>query len=151
MPEAIFLAPFAKEKAQEIGELSQEQLIQLYLDEVCDVKGDFELKEFTEINPNKFNLNFNYKAQEFDMTEKGTGPLDACINALKKAGFTLVLENYEQYAVEGLDESKEKSKAMSVLQFKHNNQTLTARSVDTSTPQANVRAVFNALNLIYTN
>lgn len=149
MQEAVYLAPFAKTKAEKVGELSINQLIKLYLDKVCNVKGDFEFVDFIEIDKNnKFNLSFKYKGKEFDLIEKGSGPLDACINALKHAGFPLDLIDYEQRAIEDHENTKEKAIAMSVLHFNHDGKTIIARSFDTSTAIANVKAVFNALNLM---
>lgn len=155
MQEAVYLTPFAKQEAEKIGELSINNLIELYLDKVCDVKGDFQFIDFIEIDKNnKFNLSFKYKDKEFDLIEKGSGPLDACINALKHAGFPLDLTNYEQRAIEDVEKSdnlaKEKAIAMSVLHFNHNGKTIIARSFDTSTAIANVKAVFNGLNLMQT-
>lgn len=149
MQEAVYLQPFAKNKAEKVGELSLKQLLKLYFDEICNIKGQFKLNDFNKIGADKFNLSFKFQNKEFDIIEKGSGPLDACINALKKAGFPLELEHYEQHAVEDLENDKEKSKAMSVLHFNHNGKVTIARAIDTSTAQANVQAVFNALNLMH--
>lgn len=149
MQEAVYLTPFAKTEAEKIGELSVKKLIKLYLDKVCDVKGNFQYGDFVKIdNSGKFNLSFKHKGKEFDLIEKGSGPLDACINALKKAGFPLDLTHYEQQAIEDLENTKEKAIAMSILHFNHNGKTIIARSFDKSTAIANVKAVFNALNLM---
>lgn len=148
MQEAVYLQPFAKQKAESVGELSLKQLLRIYFDEICDVTGAFKVGEFTKIADDKFNLNFNHGSEEFDVIVRGSGPLDACINALKKVGFPLELVHYEQHAIEDLENDKEKSKAMSVLHFKHGDETIVARAIHTSTAQANVQAVFNALNLM---
>lgn len=152
MQEAVYLQPFAKTMAERVGELSIEQLLDVYFNEICNIQGAFKLVEFNKIGVDKFNLSFKHNDEEFDIVVKGAGPLDACIHALKDAGFALELEHYEQHAIEDLDKSdvsgKEKSKAMSVLHFKHNGSTLIARAIDASTAQANVQAVFNALNLM---
>ena len=148
MQEATYLQPFAKHKAEIVGELSLKQMLKLYFDEICDVKGAFSLNEFAEISDCKFNLSFSHNGEEFDVVSKGSGPLDACINALKKAGYPLTLEHYEQHAIEDLENDKEKAKAMSVLHFNHDGKTVVARAIHTSTAQANVQAVFNALNLM---
>lgn len=147
MQEAIYLQPFAKQKAESVGELSIKQLLKLYFDKVCNIQGAFKLNEFNKIGEDKFNLSFCHNGEEFDIVVKGSGPLDACINALKKAGYPLELEHYEQHAIEDMENEKEKSKAMSVIHFKHNGNMIIARAIHTSTAQANVQAVFNGLNL----
>jgi len=148
MQEAAYLQPFAKHEAEKVGELPIRNLVDLYLDKVCDVKGDFVLENFETIEQGKFGLHFTYKDRKFDVVIKGNGPVEACINGLKKVGFILNLEHYEQKAVEDLDNEKEKSKAMSILQFKYDDKNIIARAIDESTAQANVKALFNALNLI---
>lgn len=152
MQEAIYLAPFAKRKAEKLGELSLKQLLKLYFDKICNVQGHFKLNDFNKIGADKFNLNFNHNNKEFDITVRSTGPLDACINALKKAGYPLELEHYEQHALEDVEKDKkfgkEKSSAMSVLHFNNNGNTIIARAIHPSTAQANVQAVFNAMNLM---
>lgn len=151
MQEATYLQPFAKHTAEKVGELSLKQLLKLYFDEICNVSGAFKLVDFNKIGIDKFTLSFTKDKEEFDIVSKGSGPLDACINAIRKLGFALELEHYEQHAIEDLTNEKEKSKAMSVLQFNHNGNILIARAIDTSTAQANVKAVFNALNLMNKN
>jgi len=149
MQEAVYLMPFAKSKAEKVGELSVNQLIKLYLNKVCDVKGDFKFGDFIEIdNGHKFNLTFEYKDQKFDVVVKNSGFLDACISALKKSGFPLDLIDYEQHAIEDHENTKEKAIAMSILHFNHKGKTIIARSFDKSTAIANVKAVFNGLNLM---
>ena len=145
MQEAIYLAPFAKAKAESVGELSIKDLTDLYLDKICDVKGDFTLVDFKRIDNDKFNLTFTYKSKEYDVMAKGKGPLEACVNALKKEGFYFTLLDYQQYAMD--EQNGEKAQAMTVLTFQKNGKTLTARAIHTSTAQANVKAIFNALNL----
>ena len=147
MQEAIYLSTFAKHKAEEVGNLSPLQLIDLYLDEICDIKGEFELIDFRKIDANKFNLSFNYKKEEYDLIAKGNGPIEACINALKKAGFDIKLINYEQKAIEAL--KGEEAEAMSIMQFDNNGKgTIIARAINKSTAEANVKAIFNGLNLM---
>lgn len=148
MQEAVYLQPFAKTIAEKVGELSIEQLLDVYFNEICNVQGAFELIDFNKTSVDEFNLKFIHNEKEFDINQKAAGPLDACIHALKDAGFSLELEHYEQHAIEDSNNEKEKSKAMSVLHFKHNGSTLIARAIDASTAQANVQAVFNALNLM---
>ncbi len=148
MQEAIYLSKFAKTEAEKIGNLSTECLIDLYLKKICDIQGDFVLEDFRKIDSDRFNLSFEYKNEEFDITAKGNGPIEGCINALKKAGFDIKLINYEQKTIEA--QKGEEAEAMSIMQFDNNsNGTITARAINSSTAEANVKAIFNGLNLMY--
>jgi hypothetical protein len=73
--------------------------------------------------------------------------LDACLNGLKKLGFEIEIQQYNQYSLDG-DEKGSSARAMSEISMvdaKGNK--IIARAIDTSTALANVKAVFNALNL----
>ncbi len=147
MQEAVRLAPVAKSVAEKIGELSQEKLLELYFENICSVKGAFELIDFKQIDGHKYNLEFMYNDKDYDLIGTGEGTLDACLDALSKAGFPLKLVHYEQVA---LNEDKGvKADAMSVIHFGDNQEkAIVARAMDTSTARANVKAIFNGLNLL---
>ncbi len=147
MQEAIRLAPIAKSAAEEIGELSPEKLLELYMEEIFTVKGDFKLIDFKRIDGNKFNLEFSHKDKLFDMIGNDEGPLVACLDALAKAGFPLNLIHYEQIALN--EEKGVKADAMSIIHFgSQGNDFVVARALDSSTAKANVKAIFNGLNLL---
>lgn len=147
MQEAIRIAPVAKTAAEELGELSKEKLLDIYFDEVFTVKGAFKLIDFKQIADRKFNLEFNYGERTFDMIGTGDGNLDACLDALDKAGFPLNLVHYEQVALN--EEKGVKADAMSVIHFgTADGKTVVARAMDNSTAKANVKAIFNGLNLL---
>jgi len=147
MQEAIYLSHFAKIEAEKEGNLSTEKLVKLYLNNICDIKGDFVLKDFRKIDSDRFNLSFNYKGKEYDLVAKGNGPIEGCINALKKSGFEIKLINYEQKTIEA--QKGEEAEAMSIMQFDNNSQgTVIARAINSSTAEANVKAIFNGLNLM---
>ena len=145
--ESIRLTPLAKSLAEKTGELTNEEILNLYFDNICDIKGDFELISFKQIEKDKFNLCFNYKNTKKEITGSGNGPLDACLNGLKILGFQLNLSHYNQYSLDG-EKKGSSARAMSEI-FANDikNNLIIARAIDTSTAQANVKAVFNALNL----
>lgn len=147
MQEAIRLAPVAKSVAEEIGELSQEKLLELYFDEICTVKGAFKLVDFKQIDGHKYNLEFLHNDKDYDLIGVGDGTLDACLDALDKAGFPLNLVHYEQVALN--EEKGVKADAMSVIHFgTETDKVVVARAMDMSTARANVKAIFNGLNLL---
>ncbi len=50
------------------------------------------------------------------MNAQGNGPVDACLSALKQAGFPQKLVDYEQYALDG-EISGSGASAMTVIHF----------------------------------
>ena len=148
MQEAIRIAPYFKQKAELVGELNLEEMIKLYFDTVFNVDGPFKLIAFNELAKDNYKLNFEYNKKLYEIESKGNGPVDACLLALKQAGFEQKLLHYEQKA---LDEDKLGSGAyaMSVIYFEDKNKKqIIARAFDTSTQKANVKAIFNGLNIL---
>jgi len=92
-------------------------------------------------------LLFMYNNKSYDIEVAGNGPVDACIKAIQKAGFNCEFLNYEQKALNmGSD-----AQAMSIMFFKANDgQTIISRACDESTVKANIKAIFNGLNIIET-
>lgn len=149
MQEAVYLSHIAKTESEKFGNLSTQKLIELYLNDICDIKGNFLLQDFRKIDSDRFNLTFKYKDKEYDLVAKGNGPIEGCINALKKAGFEIKLINYEQKTIEA--QKGEEAEAMSIMQFDNNGKTIIARAINISTAEANVKAIFNGLNLMNNN
>lgn len=145
--ESIYLTPFAKTLAQQKGELTNNEILDLYFNEICFVKGKFEFISFKPVEKGVFELLFKFNNTTQQITGTGNGPLDACLNGLKKLGFGLSLTQYKQYALDG-DEKGSSARAMSEISvIDKENKLIIARAIDTSTALANVKAVFNALNL----
>ena len=146
--EAVRITPAAKEAAQESGELSVQNILDIYFNEVFNIKGDFKLVSFEKLSENVFNLKFFHKTEFFDINAEGNGPLDSCLCALKQAGFPQKLVDYEQYALDG-ETSGSGALAMTVIHFEDSEgNTVIARGRDENTLKANVKAIFNGLNLI---
>lgn len=148
LQEAQRIAPYAKEIAEKIGELSTKNIVDIYYNQVFNVKGAFTICNIEKIKDGNINLHFMYKDNEFDIEVSGNGPVDACIKAIQKAGFNCELLHYEQQA---LNEELLGSGAiaMSIMHFKApNGQTIISRGKDDSTIKANIKAIFNGLNII---
>ena len=145
LSEAQRIAPIAKEEAEKIGELSTRNIIDLYYNNVLNVKGAFKLCSLERIDDDKSILKFMYNNKQYDIEVYGNGPVDACIKAIQKAGFNCEFLNYEQKALNmGSDAS-----AMTIMQFKApDGQTVISRGCDESTVNANLKAIFNGLNII---
>lgn len=148
LQEAIRIAPVVKDAAEKIGELPTRHIIDIYFSETFNVKGDFKLETFRHIKDGKFEFEFKYKDKEYKVTGNGNGPLDACVNALKESGFDVKFTHYEQSS---LDEEilGAGSTAMTVvhLEDKYGNE-IVGRARHGSTAVANIKAIFNAMNII---
>lgn len=146
--EAVRITPIIKAAAEKVGELPTRNIIDIYFKEVFNVTGPFKLDLLDKITDEKFRLKFTHYDKEFDLIGEGNGPVDACLNALKQAGFEYKLLHYEQQA---LDEEflGAGAIAMSIIHFEAlDKQLVIARGKDESTTKANVKAIFNGLNLI---
>ena len=143
--EAQRIAPFAKAEAEKVGELSTRQVIDIYNNNVLNIKGAFKARNLERISDDTIKLSFTYNNEEFCIEASGNGPVDACIKAVQKAGFEFEFLNYEQKALNmGSDAS-----AMTIMYFKsQNGETIISRGCDENTVQANIKAIFNGLNII---
>ena len=148
MQEAIRITPVIKEAAEKAGELPTRNIIDIYFSEIYNVSGDFRLVSFEKLAENIFNLKFFHKKDFYDLNANGNGPLDACLAALKQAGFEQKLVDYEQYALDSAIFGAG-AEAMTVINFEKPDSTrIIARGKDKSTLKANVKAIFNALNIM---
>jgi 2-isopropylmalate synthase len=150
MEEAVRITPKIKEAAEKIGELPTRNIVDIYFKEIFKVKGSFVLNAFNKIDEYNFELKFTYKDRPYDVTGTGDGPLSACIDALGKAGFPQKLLHYEQLAIDE-EINGVNAEAMTIIKLQTPEGTaVTCRSMDKSTANANVKAIFNGLNLIET-
>ena len=146
--EAVRITPIVKEAAEKVGELPARNIIDIYFNEVFNVKGAFRLVSFEKLSETVFNLKFFHKTEFFDINAQGNGPIDACLSALKEAGFVQKLIDYGQYALDG-EIFGSGAEAMTVIHFETpDGETIVARGKDKNTLNANVKAIFNGINLI---
>jgi len=145
LSEAQRIAPFAKEKAEQIGELSTRHIIDIYDNNVLNVIGSFKFINIDKINNDEIRLKFKYKDKEYNIKSSGNGPIDACLNAIRKAGFNFEFVNYEQKALNmGSDAT-----AMTIMYFKNTKgENIISRGCDKNTFNANIKAIFNGLNIL---
>lgn len=147
--EAARIAPFIKEAAEKVGELPTRNILDIYFKEVFKVKGPFVLKNFDKISDGQFRLQFTRNGKEYDVIGSGNGYLDGCLSALKQADVNLKLLHYEQSALDEEIKGVE-ALAMTVIHFESTDgSTIVCRGKDESTSQANVKAIFNGLNIMY--
>ena len=148
--ESIYLTPYAKKLAESKGELSENEILDLYFNKICNIEGVFEFISFKPIEKGIFDLFFTYKGERKQIIGKGNGPIDACINGLSKLGFNdIKLSHYNQYSLDS-DKAGSGANAMSEISMtdEKGNEVI-GRAIDTSIVHANVKAIFNALNQLY--
>lgn len=150
--ESIRILPTVKDEAEKIGELPINTIIDIYSREILDVKGPFRFLEFKKVDSGDdevYRLHFKHNDKEYNIVSQSDGPLESCLKALSEAGFPQKLLHYEQYAM-GEDTKGAASDAMTVIVLESpEGKPITCRGKDPSTAKANVKAIFNGLNIIY--
>lgn len=145
LSEAQRIAPFAKEAAEKIGELSTRNIIDIYYNNVLNIKGAFKFQSVEKLADDGIKIHFTYNQKEYNAEAHGNGPIDSCIKALQNSGFEFEFVNYEQKALNmGSD-----ALGMTIMYFKApSGQTVISRGCDGNTFIANIKAIFNGLNII---
>lgn len=147
--EAIRLTPVIKAVSEEKGELEVDEIIKIYFKELYEIKGAFEFVSFKHIKDELFALSFKFKDEQKDVLGKGNGPLDACLDALKNAGFSQTLSHYSQFSPDDTQMGSSAT-AISVINFiDKEGKEIIGRGTDKNTAFANAKAIFNALNQMY--
>lgn len=150
--EAVRLTAVAKEEAEKIGELPTAFIVDIYLKEIFDVEGNFGLISFKRLDngmQDKYNLKFTHNDKEHDITAHADGPLECCLKALEDIGISLKLTHYDQAAF-GEEIKGVAADAVTTIQLETpEGKKILCRGKDPSTAKANVKAIFNGLNLLY--
>ena len=125
--EAQRIAPIAKETAEKIGELSTRNVIDIYHNNILNVKGAFKFIDVQKVSDNCIKIKFTYNGKEFDVDAYGNGPIDSCVKALQQTGLNVEFLNYEQKALNmGSD-----AIGMTIMYFKSpSGQTIISRGCD---------------------
>jgi len=153
--EAIELQPRLKALSESRGELPVDVMVQEYRDHVNHVPGPFQFLKMDRLENGggveKFSLRFIHDGKEVEEIGEGDGPIDACLNALKKRGVQVELVHYEQHAL-AEERDGAAAEAMTVIRLRQpgESDSVICRGIDTDTRRANVRAIFNGLNRLAT-
>ncbi|MCK7488701.1 MAG: hypothetical protein MZU97_26775 [Bacillus subtilis] len=150
--EAVRITPAVKEQAEKVGELPLQTIVDIYTEEIFNVKGPFKFISFKKLDngeKEKYNLSFKYNGKEFETIGHGDGPLESCLDALSSLGYKEKLLHYEQAAL-GEDIKGVAADAMTIIHLaSEDGTTVICRGKDPSTAKANVKAIFNGLNLLH--
>jgi 2-isopropylmalate synthase len=154
--EAAQIQPILKRKSEQggRGELTDAEILEVYDQEILNVRGPLEFKGLkVEPNEKEFYFEVAYQGKAQTLAGQGTGPIDACMRALEKVGLFFHLIEYSQMALDvehrdfaayALSEIKLQRKDTAVAQPK--GAIALGRGKDLDTIKANVRALFNAVN-----
>ncbi|HPG29589.1 MAG TPA: alpha-isopropylmalate synthase regulatory domain-containing protein [bacterium] len=152
MEEAFYLQPMMKQKAEKVGELSKDDMVKIYFEEIINVSGPYQLVKFEEIEFNedfgKYNISIDFNGKKIEGLSEGKGPIEAIISLLNKSGIEIKLIHYKQTAI---DEDKgSQAKAMTEIQLfePKSDLKIVCRAIHDDTRKANRKAIFNGLNLL---
>jgi 2-isopropylmalate synthase len=156
--EAALMQPILKRLSEQDGrgELNNEEILKVYDREILNVQGPLAFKAIKmEPNEKEFYFEVNYQGQDQTLVGQGTGPIDACMHALEKVGLYFHLVEYSQLAldIEHLDFaayalSEIKIQRKPGLGMPPEGPIVIGRGKDMDTIKANVRALFNGMNLL---
>ncbi len=145
--EAIRISPHVKKEAEILGEVPVNKIVEIYFRELFNIAGPFEFLSFNMIEADTFELRFNYNDEYYDIKGIGNGPVDACLNALRKVGFERTLSGFEQKAVDADIMGSGASAISTIHILGKDGKDIIGRAFDKNTARANVKAIFNAMNL----
>ena len=150
--EAAYLQPILKKVSEVEGELDQNKILKVYDEEILKVKGPLEFRAIeTDVHREKFEFVFKYHGKDKKVAGNGTGPVEACFSMFQELGLVLRLIDYQQ---QGQDVAHKDfaAHAISTIIMKNDSeegQTVIGRAKDLDTVVANVKAVFNGVNLLF--
>jgi 2-isopropylmalate synthase len=158
LEEAAALQPVLKRKSEEggRGELSDEEILKVYDQEILNAEGPLVFKGMrVEPSEKEFYFDLAYEGKDHSLAGRGTGPVDACVHALESIGLHFHLVEYSQQAldIEHLDFaafalSEIKLQRKEPLTGSPVGETAIGRGKDRDTIKANVRAILNGMNIL---
>lgn len=157
MPKAMHkeFSDVVQKVSEKIGELSPDIIMGKFKEEYLDKKEPFKLikykvveEEEGENNEVEMNITFSYKEREYNILEKGNGPINALKNALIKS--KLVNASVIDYSEHSLSVGSEAKAAAYVCIKRHDNDNKTfGVGVDSNITLASIKAIFSAINRLY--
>ncbi len=133
-------------------EISPAEIRDLFLKEYAEKKEPFEYKSFSSFPAESgaddvaCTVEFLNNGKHYRLEGKGNGPIDACKNALKAAGFfPFTIENYQEHSLEhGSD-----SRAIAYIQLSggpDHGGLFYGAGIDANINRASIKALFSAMN-----
>lgn len=151
--EAAMLQPGLKRMSETQGELQLDQIIQEYNDKIFHAEGPLEFLGLeTDSHRESYKFKFVYENKLHTVEGHGTGPVEACYQALSGMGIVFHLLEYRQHAQDA--EHKDFAAfAISEIVIKGGKEgqsgtRVIGRGKDMDTVKANVKAMVNGINIL---
>lgn len=158
MEEANTLQPVLKRMSETNGkgELSDADILKAYEAEILRVQGPLEFIDLSmAAHEEEFFFEVRWQGKPQTLSGAGTGPIDACMKAVEKIGLYFHLVDYRQVAlnVERAEFAADAATEIKIQRRKGKDgaaegPVVHGRGVDKDTIKANVRALFNGMNLL---
>ncbi|HPP87613.1 MAG TPA: alpha-isopropylmalate synthase regulatory domain-containing protein [bacterium] len=154
MEEAQYLQPIMKKIAEERGELTESEMLDVYFKELIYIKGPYRLVKFEDIDVaneiEKYYIVIEYNGKIIEGIGEGKGPIEAIVYMIRRTlEQNIKLLHYKQIALND-NELGSKAKAMTIIQLTDLDKDLKiiCRSLHDDTRKANLYAIINGLNLL---
>jgi len=158
MEEAATLQPRLKTLSESNGkgELSDADIVMAYEKEILQVSGPLEFRDLSmSSHEEEFFFDIGWRGEAMKISGAGTGPIDACMKAVEKLGLYFHLVGYRQIAL-NVDRAEFAADAVTEIKIQKragkdepaSGPVILGRGMDTDTIKANVRALFNGMNLL---
>ncbi len=157
MEEAAALQPVLKTMSEGNGkgELNDADIVKAYEREILQVAGPLEFLDLSMTShEEEFSFDIRWQGKSMQIKGAGTGPIDACVKAVETIGLYFHLVEYRQV---GLNVERAEFAADAATEIKLQQRSgkdgaplgavVIGRGVDKDTIKANVRALFNGMNL----
>jgi 2-isopropylmalate synthase len=156
LEEAAVLQPALKIESEKTGgELADADIVRVYEAVLLRTSGPLEFKSLrVNADETEFTFDIRYRGEDKTLTGTGTGPIDACMKAVEALGLNFHLVEYAQQAV---DAAHADSAAFALSEIKlqaksaggtPEGRIVIGRGKDKDTLRANVKALFNGMNLL---
>jgi len=155
MEESIYLQPIMKQIAEQKGQLTETEMIEVYHKELLNIGGPFKLKKFIEHSSDndeikKYEIEIDFNGEILKGIDEGKGPIEVIFSILRKNDINIKLNFYKQFAIDEINLGS-KAKAMTEIHFVDLDKDLKiiCRGLHNDTRKANINAIFNGLNIWY--
>jgi 2-isopropylmalate synthase len=150
MEEATYLQPILKKQSEQEGELGQDKILEVYDKYILNTEGPLVFLDVeTDSHREHFVFTIEYNGEEQKLEGSGTGPIEACSQALVKLGLEFQLVEYKQSAQDAGSKAfaaHALSEMHVTMHSEHGSKGAIGRARDLDTVKANIKALCNGIN-----